>query len=81
MFDFPFDSTVDYDFFLGGSVFYRAIFDIENKSTFNFGVGFKYKDSYSLELKLGGFNGNSPVSNAGEISYNTVSLLLGFTVF
>ena len=71
--DFSFNSEIKYTEFNS--------LDFKSGSRYGFGMGYKYNDLYSLELRY--LTGNDVLSNyrSWESNYDTVSVIFGYTLF
>ncbi len=73
VFDFAFKSTIDFE--------YGTDLQIQSRSNLALGVGYKFMDKYSLELRYG--LNREILSNYSSYTsdYKSLSLLVGYTLF
>jgi len=79
IFDFNANSSINYSSTYDSSLASQYSLEIDSRNNFGFGVGYKYKDKYSIEMRyqtsreiLGSYSFYSS-------DYNTISVILGYS--
>ncbi len=80
IYDIPISSLIEYNRADGSNIYLREV----NSTSINFGygIGYKYKDKFGLELRQQTTR-SLELSNIsdGKTNYNTLSLILGYSIF
>ncbi len=81
--DFSFNSKIDVDFRSTGAnnLIDLYSFDISTSTNFAFGFGYNYKDVYSIEMQYQGSRGLLNDFVTWKSSYQSFSLIFGYTLF